>query len=407
MCGDLHFAWNHLRMALDHAHLIEKYHPTNHSDLENEIHHLAADYIQLDELRQLQGWNVTARKIKHPTMSKEAGSRIDSLLWAFRTRQSTMEHDRLYALLNLANEMIPIIPDYTKSPEMVYCELAKALILREPNPTFPLDHIGFSHSPNNNRRETLPSWAPDWHPSAHHVQLLATYDPWISPYRADDNLLDHFPTLLRNSMISKPRELKQLEIIAIKLGVLHVLGRKSPTGSFKLREWNSLAKEWAALAPDCSADDFLRVLLCDRHEDRRTRLPTDTAANLAGWFGGKGKDIFPPNTFKIIARLTRGWKFGRTTEKHSVLVPSNTEKDDIICVPIGSSTPFVLRSTEKRDVTGIMQYQLIGRCYVHGFMDGEAMLGVRATLKKAEQDRVSILQQEMSFLSQLESFILV
>ena len=49
------------------------------------------------------------------------------------------------------------------------------------------------------------------------------------------------------------------------------------------------------------------------------------------------------------------------------LAPAAAMKGDLVCILIGGATPFVLRPV------GESFYQLIGECYVHGMMDGEAM----------------------------------
>lgn len=41
--------------------------------------------------------------------------------------------------------------------------------------------------------------------------------------------------------------------------------------------------------------------------------------------------------------------------------------DDLVCVFIGASTPFVVREMEDG------YFRLVGECYIHGLMDGEAM----------------------------------
>jgi hypothetical protein len=42
------------------------------------------------------------------------------------------------------------------------------------------------------------------------------------------------------------------------------------------------------------------------------------------------------------------------------------QEGDIICVPFGGKVPFSLKPLGD-------QYLLVGECYVHGLMDGEAM----------------------------------
>ena len=48
------------------------------------------------------------------------------------------------------------------------------------------------------------------------------------------------------------------------------------------------------------------------------------------------------------------------------LVPGDAAEGDVICVFIGVKVPFVLREDEDG-------YQLLGDCYVHGIMEGEAL----------------------------------
>ena len=43
----------------------------------------------------------------------------------------------------------------------------------------------------------------------------------------------------------------------------------------------------------------------------------------------------------------------------------------MICVVKGCATPFVIRSVEQ-NVDGHSCWELIGGCYVHGLMNGEA-----------------------------------
>jgi hypothetical protein len=52
------------------------------------------------------------------------------------------------------------------------------------------------------------------------------------------------------------------------------------------------------------------------------------------------------------------------------LVPESAEPSDIICILYSCSVPVVLRRVETSD--GVVYHQLIGECYVHGMMDGEA-----------------------------------
>ncbi|RYP09262.1 hypothetical protein DL764_001389 [Monosporascus ibericus] len=61
-------------------------------------------------------------------------------------------------------------------------------------------------------------------------------------------------------------------------------------------------------------------------------------------------------------------RFARTTKGYYVMGPQAMEKGDIVCVLFGGKMPFCLRPC-----LGSRYYLLVGECYVHGFMNGEAI----------------------------------
>jgi hypothetical protein len=64
------------------------------------------------------------------------------------------------------------------------------------------------------------------------------------------------------------------------------------------------------------------------------------------------------------------------TEKgYMGLVPYEAKIGDQIVVLFGGNTPFLLRESDE-DVHGERRWLLVGECYVHGFMDGEAINGL-------------------------------
>lgn len=54
------------------------------------------------------------------------------------------------------------------------------------------------------------------------------------------------------------------------------------------------------------------------------------------------------------------------------MCPDTAQVGDLVCVLFGAQIPFVLR---KREPEG---YIVVGECYVHGIMDGEAMTAYEA-----------------------------
>jgi hypothetical protein len=68
--------------------------------------------------------------------------------------------------------------------------------------------------------------------------------------------------------------------------------------------------------------------------------------------------------------------FFLTGEGYMGLGPHSMSVDDLVYLLIGGKTPFILRSANDRTVGRLgtkLCHQLIGDCYVHGIMHGEAM----------------------------------
>ena len=54
------------------------------------------------------------------------------------------------------------------------------------------------------------------------------------------------------------------------------------------------------------------------------------------------------------------------------LAPDGAQEGDLICIIFGCSVPVVLRKIVSDEMTGEHYYELVGDCYIHGMMDGEA-----------------------------------
>lgn len=63
--------------------------------------------------------------------------------------------------------------------------------------------------------------------------------------------------------------------------------------------------------------------------------------------------------------------FAATSLLHFCLVREDAQPGDVVFVAIGAETPYLLRP----EASG--KYQFVGNCYVHGFMDGQALEWMR------------------------------
>lgn len=86
--------------------------------------------------------------------------------------------------------------------------------------------------------------------------------------------------------------------------------------------------------------------------------------------------------------LLSGWG-GRKTKVGDrgfiASVPYNAEKQDLVVMLEGFSTPFVLRKCEEDSGD---EYRLVGDCYVHGVMDGEMLRDVGEVQEQLEAGQI-------------------
>lgn len=60
------------------------------------------------------------------------------------------------------------------------------------------------------------------------------------------------------------------------------------------------------------------------------------------------------------------WDIFQSDRGHLGLGPATMQSGDILCVFSGGKVPFILHPLNEKD------YRLVGECYIHGTMDGEA-----------------------------------
>ena len=61
------------------------------------------------------------------------------------------------------------------------------------------------------------------------------------------------------------------------------------------------------------------------------------------------------------------------------LGPKGAREGDLICVLFGCSVPVILRAQRDPDTSEITHHEIIGECYIYGWMDGEAIKKIKET----------------------------
>jgi hypothetical protein len=338
--------------------------------------------------------------------------------------------DRVYALLGSvkAGASIGMVaPDYTKPYHEVYWDLARAIA------SFTLEFlcsvgigigIGISGPSNEvdaaepsphwqTKNSNIPSWVPDWH-RIHSGLALGGKLPGV--YNAS----------LQETGTAEVRDLGR--VLRVRGYVIDAVEKLLPVPSSQ--PFSSDRKAVLKAFPASYADTDKQAWTRFRKERIRNLVRTCTAnADLTGhalseetvttWIrgaclmadaysdkesddeGDKGKEegydedgdsdyetgseeeLYSDGGFgfgdflegmtgykQAVKAASEGRRLLRTREGRMALGPGGVSAGDVICVVLGCSTPLVLRQDPAREGE---YYQLVGACYVHGVMYGEAV----------------------------------
>ena len=147
-----------------------------------------------------------------------------------------------------------------------------------------------------------------------------------------------------------------------------------------------LPKEWrkiggSGITLKASEDWFWRTLVADRSTTGSACPPWYKLASEHVLQNSDGLDLdtrrlmfesFPGIFFDYLNRVRSviwGRRLATLKQGYVVLGPSSCEVGDVVCILYGCSVPVILRRRSEG-----FGYTFIGECYVHGMMDGEAIM---------------------------------
>jgi hypothetical protein len=141
-----------------------------------------------------------------------------------------------------------------------------------------------------------------------------------------------------------------------------------PTGEDLLDvEWRTLICNLTKDKNEPDEEEFRHAYIATRTWNRimvETSKPHAVASSDFWEIFRRAQPFITSITYKL-----KGRRFCVTRKGYIGLVPIETKTGDEIAVFDGATVPFVLRQAEKGDGA----FYLIGECYVHGIMKGEAL----------------------------------
>jgi len=331
--------------------------------------------------------------------SKNANSTSILALWhSLIYFEASDPRDKIFALLGIASPL-QIEADYTRSTTDVFTDVIRLSILQDRN----LDNLGFYHGcvlELENKAIRLPTWVPDLGSSKHRHNLLRYH---TSIFSASSELYRSL-NLAENSSLSMHSA--SLVLSGVELDTVKKIYSKykHDTNVGTWDEWKAcrhtirqlpsylLDRQYNDKEPGIRA--CVRTLTGDlptgEWYGRQSEYETETLCRTFRYFRSwrasiyaKLSKVLPTPTFDLNNSsmiksqveflrksnvILMGFNFSTSKRDFMAVIPETAREGDILCVLYGSRVPHVLRRKLGSDT-----YELIGRAYVHGFMDGEAI----------------------------------
>lgn len=314
-----------------------------------------------------------------------------------RGSEQTDPRDKVYGLLALMPPDITgqISPDYSASVVDVYIDFAKTVI----DSTKTLDLICQARADLSTTGE-FPTWVPNWS-TGHNINVEMTMN---IPYQASGNRTPEHNFLgramqVKGFIIDRVDGLGNRYLMAGQEHIDYTVQPRASVHAYGTQE-NAQDALWRTMLGNRDANggpvtmDMLKTLNAPwpevgnsdntsiieecfngvRKANETLRLGDTDFGSLSHSTGGS----IPRNTSLNSAQnswlrcytLMIDRRLTITERGYFGLVPTGAKQGDIVSVLFGCSVPVLLRLTENGD------YFLVGETYVHGFMEGEAMLGL-------------------------------
>ncbi|ROV97040.1 hypothetical protein VSDG_04110 [Cytospora chrysosperma] len=286
--------------------------------------------------------------------------------------------DRIYALLGLLGnhtKALGIVPDYSKTASETY----RDIVLRHIET---LENFNLLRSCGRNDAEapsssvtsiSVPTWVPDWSVPKTMVPPLRLYRSFC-PFKAHTEYLGD--NVLRAAGVSN----------GTVQGFIDLQLEESTNEDFAASIRNIVPSDAADRAYTGGGNlwDAYRITLCGEFFTDRTEPPyyETSRTDITSLSRQDSEDAMtsimtagePPNNnyLNLIDEWDLSLKLFTTREGYIGWGPKTMSKGDQIVNFLGCDLPIVIR---KSSDLGRSSFEVIGPCYLHGFMWGEAFLG--------------------------------
>ena len=297
-----------------------------------------------------------------------------TLLRRRRRCEATDPRDKVYALLNVASdkERIAMFPDYAATREETYIRVARAIIKSD-------ETLELLHCVGADRLDRdLPSWVPDWtHFPTDRSEM--SYNSRRTYYRSTGN---------SKALVGGLHDMSKLMLRGIHFDDIQGVGSKAEKHRTKaLSEYVVNGGEWSLMAERLSVAGvykptgepvghaFARTRLLDmRYLTRIGSVPGEIEELKSQDLGQNKRTLLERRGVDEEVRYaTSQRRFFVTSKGYMGIGSEILKKHDVVFLLLGSDSPFILRRVPESST-----FKLVGKCYIHGIMDGEALIDHRA-----------------------------
>lgn len=326
----------------------------------------------------------------------EVGWSLLEVLVFTREAQATDLRDKVYGLLGLTSytgaeknghEQLArdIDVSYAKTVEQVYQDLAVLIVERYQGPRaaellYAAGRVSLTHGLK------LPSWVPDWSIDRQNVLWWNAQD---SEYRAakDTEARMYICGHQKSLLVVAGKEIDTIDILDAEEDVNRI--QEMPSESYwahlhalmTARE-SLLQKHSIFPSPDQGRDALWRTLTANRNATYQPASAAEVGSAFDNYRAGldylrqtgkiKREHQLGYQAFATLTeRALRGRRFFVSVKGGIGLAPLPARRGDRVCVVLGGKVPVVLRPPHDDD--GDDAWILLGECYFHGYMTGEAM----------------------------------
>jgi hypothetical protein len=303
------------------------------------------------------------------------------------------------------SKLLMMVPDYSVSKVELFQNIVIQTMLR----TRRLDALSYVYH-GLDIDLSIPSWVPQWDVSTCDITILAMFDR--DPYNAAGNTLIWFKSstdpdqswdddclpaqgLCFDVITSTSDVMLTANLGAERRRIQHPVIQQivekyaNNVNLYPTGEDMETVCSLTLMASQCikggpgtrsgQSTEAKKEALVERslQEDVRTKQPhASTSEELLSMLyrsRKRSRDIFENWNQKVAYQVCHRRRHFTTAMGYMGIGPQAMKPGDFVYVISGGCVPYILRLQEKRPPEEGSLYVLVGECYVHGIMDGEAM----------------------------------